>query len=126
MGDMVAEAKGQREVTVNMLRRRTRLRCAERMLSRKLHAKGVYFRMLREKPVLTPSDVRERLNFARRLKGKSRAWWPKTIDIHPDNHCFKVATESSGRIILAMRRVRGAYHTEGKGLASGHTKASRA
>ena len=57
-GDMVAEAKGQREVLVGMFRRRTRLRCAERTLSRKLQAKGVCFRKLREKPVITTSDVK--------------------------------------------------------------------
>ena len=117
LGDMIAAAQGGREVTVGMLRRKTRLRCCERTLSRNLHADGVYFRKLREKPVLTPADVKERLNFARRFKGKSKAWWIKNVDIHLDNHCFKVATASRGRRLLAMRRVRGVYRTKGKGLA---------
>ena len=67
MEDMIAEADGEYEVTVSMVRRRARLRCHDRTLSQRLHQKGVYFRKLREKPILTPDDVRARYAFARRF-----------------------------------------------------------
>ena len=124
--EMVAKADGQYEVTVSMVRRRARLRCTERTLSKKLHAKGVYFRKLREKPVLTADDVKDRFRFAKSFKSKRKAWWAKNVDIHLDNHCFKVATAARGRRLLAMRRVRGVYRSKGKGLKPGYVKASKA
>ena len=86
MEDMIAEADGAYEVTVTMVRRRARLRCHDRTLSDRLHQKGIYFRKLREKPILTPDDVKARYAFARRFKDKSTSWWQKSVDLHIDNH----------------------------------------
>ena len=126
MEKMIADADGEFEVTVTMVRRRARLRCHDRTLSERLHKMGVYFRKLREKPVLTADDVAHRYAFARSFKSKSAKWWQKSVDIHMDNHCFKVATHARGRRLLAMRRVRGVYKGKGKSLERGYVKPSKA
>ena len=54
---MVVEAGGQYEVTVDMLRRRARSKASNRTISDALHSRKLYFRRLREKPVLTNADV---------------------------------------------------------------------
>ena len=84
MEKMLADADGEFEVTVTMVRRRARLQCHDRTLSEKLHKVGIYFRKLREKPVLTADGVAHRFAFARRFKGKSAKWWQKSVDIHID------------------------------------------
>ena len=50
-------------------------RCAasERAALRALHARGVYFRPLSQKPIPTEDDVSERLAFAKKLATKSAA-----------------------------------------------------
>ena len=61
MEKTIAEADGEWEVTVAMVRTRARLRCADRTLLDKMHQKGIYFRNLREKQILTPEDVKASL-----------------------------------------------------------------
>lgn len=87
-----------------------------------LHERGYYFRDLREKPILTPEDVKERYAWAKKYKAKTQAWWRKSIQVHLDNHQFKCATTVRGWKLLAKRRVRGAYRKKGKSLRSGHVK----
>ena len=60
LGHTAAEADGQHEVTVNMLRRRARSRASNRTISDALHGRKLYFRRLREKPVLTDADIQAR------------------------------------------------------------------
>lgn len=122
MEKMIAEVDGEREVTIDMVRRRARLSCTNRTLLDRFHTKGIYFRNLREKPVLTPEDVKARYAFAKRFKNKTANWWKTHVDIHLDNHCFKVATAARGRKLLAMRRVRGVYRAKGKSLKPGYVK----
>ena len=106
---MVDEADAEREVTLPMVMRRCRLKLSERTVANALHAQGYWFRKLRNKMILTPDDVAERLAWATKFKKMPREWWQKQIQIHLDNHCFKVATTSRGRKLLAKRRVRGVY-----------------
>ena len=72
---MILKADGQYEVTVTMLKRSSRCKASTRTILDALHARGVYFRPLREKPVLTTEDVAERLAFAKRFASKSAGWW---------------------------------------------------
>ena len=65
MEKMIADADGEFEVTVTMVRRRARLRCHDRTLSDNLHNMGV---------LLTADDVAHRYAFARRFKSMSAKW----------------------------------------------------
>lgn len=66
MEKMIADADGESEVTIDMVRRRARLKCTSRTLLDRFHTKGIYFRNLREKPVLTPADVKAKATDKRR------------------------------------------------------------
>ena len=122
LNSMIDEADAQYEVTGAMLKRRSRCKASLRTISNALHERGYYFRTLRQKPILTPDDVKERFVFARRFRNKPARWWLQHVHLHWDNHCFKVATTFRGRKILAMRRVRGAYRKRGKSLRAGLVK----
>lgn len=116
LNDMIDKADAQYEVTAAMLQKRARCKATARTALKALHARGYFFRHLRQKPILTPDDVKERFAFARKFRNKPARWWLKHIDLHWDNHVFKVATTFRGRKLLAMRRVRGAYRKRGKSL----------
>ena len=51
---LVDKADGRFEVTVAMVKRRARVKASERVVSEALHARGVYFRKMREKPIMKP------------------------------------------------------------------------
>lgn len=57
---MVDEADANHEVTLQMLMRRGRVKACPRVVQNALHERGYWFRDLREKPVLTPEDVKAR------------------------------------------------------------------
>ena len=99
-----------------MAHKRFRKKVSIRTVANALHGRGYYFRELREKPILTPDDVKERYDFAKRFRHKSAAWWLRHAHLHWGNKCFKVATTHKGRKLLARRKVRGVYRTRGKSL----------
>ena len=119
---MVDEADANHEVTMDMLMKRGRLKVCKQVVANALHSRGYMFRDLRQKPILTPDDVKERCKWAKKHCGKPKAWWLKTVHVHLDNHVFKVATTSAGRKLLAKRVVRGVYRQRGKSLRPGHVK----
>ena len=86
----VARAGGRHEVTVDMLRTSARVKASGRTLLKALHKRGVYFRRLREKPVLTDADVRGRAAFARKYRQKPPQWWQKSIHAAIDVKHFQV------------------------------------
>lgn len=122
LDNMVDEADGNYEVTLDQLVRRSRLKVCKKVVANALHDRGYKFRDMRQKPILTPADVQERFKWAKKYKNKPSAWWLKTVHVHLDNHVFKVATTSAGRKLLAKRVVRGVYRQKGKSLRSGHVK----
>ena len=119
---MVDEAEAEYEVSLAMLMKRARLKVSSRVVANALHARGYRFRDLRHKPILTPADIKERFQFAKKYKACSPQWWQKTVHIHLDNHMFKAASTGAGRKLLAKRGVRGVYRKIGKSLRAGHVK----
>ena len=51
---MIVKADSKYEVTVDMLKRSARCKACARTILNRLHERGVYFRPLRQTPVLTP------------------------------------------------------------------------
>jgi len=121
---MVDEANANYEVSWAMLMRRDRVKVSAKVVANAIHARGYWFGDLRQKPILTPDDVKARLKFAKYHKDKPARWWLNAIHVHLDNHMFKVATIAAGRRLLARRNVRGVYRTRGKGLRSCHVTQS--
>ena len=119
---MVVVANGRYEVTVDMLRRRSRSKVCNRTISEALHNRKVYFRRLREKTVLSADDIKARKAFANKYKGKTCAWWTSFIDIHIDVKHFPVFLNGRSRDHAAREGVRGAYRTAGQGLEAPYVK----
>lgn len=110
------------KVSLAMLMTRSRTKFSARTVANRLHERGYRFRDLRQKPILTPDDVKERYRFAKKYKDHLASWWLSAVQVHVDNHMFKVATTSKGRKLLAKRSVRGVYRKKGKSLRPGHVK----
>ena len=119
---MVRKADCKYTVTAAMLKKAAKLKVGERVIRDALHQQKVYFRKLREKPVLTPEDVKDRLAFARKYHGKTPGWWNKQLHAIIDGKSFKVYLNADGRKKAAQHATYGAYRAPGQGLAQGYVK----
>ena len=119
---MVVSVDGRCEVTVVMLRRKARSKAGTRTISDALHKRRIYFRRLREKPVLTADDIANRKAFATAYKSKGASWWLSFIDMHIDVKHFPVYLNGRARAHAAREGVRGSYCTPGQGLDAPHVK----
>lgn len=124
--DLIMKADGRYEVTLAMLKRSARVSCSSRTIQRALHERGIRFRAMRSKPRLTADDIKERFAFAKKYRGKSKAWWCQTLHMAIDLKSFPVYIDAKGRDHAARREVRGAYRKTGDGLAQGYVKPSKA
>ena len=124
LDNLIVTADGEYEVTVDQLRRHMGIRASCRTISRTMHARKIFFRRMRETPVLTSADIKARKKLAKRYKGKSRAWWTTFIDMHIDVKHFPVYLHGKARAHAARAGVRGAYRTVGQGLEKPYVKQS--
>ena len=74
---MIAGAKAKTEVTVAKIKRRMRLKCCEKTISRALWSHGVHMRPLYEKPTLSDADKACRKAWAEEHQGRSAKQWAK-------------------------------------------------
>ena len=118
---MIRKADGKYEVTIAMLKRSARCKACTRTILDRLHKRGVYFRPLRQKPVLTPEDIADRMTFASKYVGKPVAWWNNLSMIIDVKH-FQVLPHGNARKHAAQETTRGTYRKKGQGLSAGHTK----
>ena len=119
---MVKKAKGTKEVTVDMLKTRCRVEACDKTVLEKLHERGIWFRKLRNKPLLTEDDIATRKQFAKDYKAKRKPWWLSHVDIHIDNKNFPVATNANAREHEAKRSIRGVFRKDGEGLDEGYVR----
>ena len=82
---MIEAADGLYQVTVGMVCRALKLKCTDRPLLNALHEHGVWFHPMREKPVLTPEDIKDRLSFAREHSHKPVVFWEQCVHAYLDN-----------------------------------------
>ena len=108
-----------------MLMKKAKPKACAKVVANALHERGYRFRDLREKPILTPTDIEERYEFAKKYMLMTPEWWELQVDIHLDNHGFKVALREPGRKLLAKRKVCGVYRKKGTGLSPAHVKPSK-
>ena len=125
LDQLVHKAKGRYHVTAAMLRKSCRLEVSDRKIKDSLHERNIYFRKLREKPLLTEADVAARLAFSIKYKGKRKAWWKQHIHAFIDGKHFKVYLNGKDRVRAAQHHTYGAYRTPGKGLSGAYVKAKK-
>ncbi len=125
MDVLIRRADARRRVTVQEVLRSCRFKLSVRSALRSLHKRRIYFRRLREKPVLTEDDRKERLAFAKRYHKKTAAWWNRAIHAHIDGKNFPVYLNGKARSHAAQHATHGAFRSPGTGLAQGYVKPSR-
>ena len=108
---MQKEARGKAEVTAAMVRRRSGVSYCERTIRDAFRSHGTPFKKLREKPMLTADDVKERLAFAEKYHTKSKRSWLSHPHAIIDNKKFPMYIDHKGRVHAARRSVRGAYRS---------------
>lgn len=106
-------AGARKEVTVAMIKARAGVDASDRTCLNAFHEHGVYFRKLKERPVLTKADVRARLAWAKKRIARSKNGWVKRPHAIIDNKHFQLYTTGDGREHAARRSVRGAYQVKG-------------
>lgn len=117
---LIQRAAAKKEVTLKMILRRTRLRVSERCARKAMQSRGIRFRKMRGKPLLTKDDVKERLAFAKKYRRKTKRWWQKAVHLYIDLKSWKVCPNAKSRALAAQREVRGAYRLPGEGLGEGY------
>lgn len=115
-------AKGESEVTMQMVHEELGLNCSLKTLQRAFWNHGLQFRPLYEKPDLTPVDVAERLDWAKAHKRRSAAQWGRYVHAVIDNKVFPVLTRAPFRKSAARRKVRGAYRKRQRRYDVGYVK----
>ena len=121
---MIKKADKKYEVSALMLKKAARCKASVRVTQNALRKRGIYFRPFREKPALTPQDVRARWDFAKKYKGKSSTWWNSYVHMHIDVKTFRVYLNGKARDHAAQEGARGAYREKGQGLGAPYVKPS--
>ena len=125
LDELIRRSQKRYPVTVAMLKRSTRVKASERTILDALHEKNIYFRKLREKPVLTEADIEARYAFASKYRDKSAQWWLRNIHASIDGKFFKVYLSGAARMLAAQHATYGAFRSPGQGLDGAYVKAKK-
>ena len=109
LDELIRRSQNRYTVTVAMLNRSTRIRASEKTISKALHEKNIFFRKLREKPVLTDGDVKECFAFGKKYRDKSSQWWLQHIHASIDGKFFKVYLKWADRLLAAQHAIYGSF-----------------
>lgn len=113
---LLKKSGGESEVTVAMVKAQAACGASERSIREAFHKRGVWFRRLKEKPILTPEDIAERFEFGKRMAKRTKAQWVANPHAIIDNKHFPMYVNRAGRAHAARRCVRGAYRSAQDGL----------
>lgn len=124
---LVKRAAVRYTVTCDMIHATFQMRPAvcDRVLREAMHERGIWFRKLREKPLLTDDDVQERYQWSKKYRKMLPAFFQSHIQLHIDNHAFKVPTNGDARNMMAAKRVHGTYREAGASLQKEHVKPNK-
>ena len=119
LAQLVKTADCRYTVTVAMLKKACNFKVSERCITTALHNEGIYFRKLREKPVLTAADIAARLAFARKYHLKPKSWWNKSLHAAIDGKFFKACLNDAARTRAAQRATFTVWSLQGQGRRTG-------
>ena len=91
------QANGTKEVTVAMVKTKAGCSACTKTIRKAFHAHGIRFRRLREKPILTKDDIKDRLRFGLRHELRSKARWAFYPHAIIDNKNFPLYLNAAGR-----------------------------
>ena len=113
LGAMVKKANAQKEVTLDMVLKKAGYEVCKRTAREGLKQRNVAFYKLKEKPLLEPSDVKDRKIFADDHKRRSASRWVVQPHAIIDDKSFQMTCHQKSREFAARRSVRGAYQKKG-------------
>lgn len=119
---MIAKADGCKEVSVAVLKRAARCKAGEKTILRALHSRGVFFRKMRSKLILSKADMKARFDFAKKYKSKGPAWWRSKLHMVIDLKHFPAYLNGPARLVAAQREIRGVFRKRGQGLSQGYVQ----
>ena len=108
---MITAANSEYQVTAGMVRGALRLKCSDKLVLNALHSRGNRFRPMREKPVRTEKDEKDRLEFAKVHRGKSTKLWVDGVHAYLDNKFFPAYLTPEGRAYARKRTAQGSVET---------------
>jgi hypothetical protein len=107
------EVKGEKDVSIAMIKERAGVSACDRTCLESFHANGIWYRKLKERPILTDADVKERYQWGLEKERRSGERWVTKPHCIIDNKHFQFYTNKNGRQHAARRGVQGAYSKEG-------------
>ena len=66
------KAAAREEITLAMLKKKAKCKACSKAIRKALNTKGIRFRRMRSKPILTKADKNDRLEFAEKFRSKER------------------------------------------------------
>ena len=122
---MIKKAKGEWRVTADMVRKTLRLKVSTKCVLGALHSRGIYFRAMRQKPLLTEQDIMDRHQFAKTYARKTKQWWLHHIQLTIDVKYFRVYLDKEARSRAAKEGTWGAFRQKGQGLDAPYVRPSK-
>ena len=104
--------KGQ-EVTASLITKHAGLQISDRTLHREFAKRNIKFFKLKERPLLTRDDIKDREAWARQRVKRSPKSWATRPHATIDDKRLPMYTHAAGRGHAARRSVRGAYQIKG-------------
>ena len=115
LNQLLRKAKAKKEVTMDMVASKLKVKACSRTVLDEFHKAGVFFRPLRKKPILTTKDIKIRRKFSEEFKARRPTVWKKKPNAIIDNKLYPLYRNAAGRGEGARRQVRGAYRARGEG-----------
>ena len=103
------------EITIKNVIEAASIDVSERVALDLFHDHGVWFRPLREKPVLTEGDIIKRRSFCDNNKTRSEEQWVERPNAIIDNKNFPLYLNAAGRNEASRRTIRGGFRARGAG-----------
>ena len=88
--ERIVKSMGKYHVTAAMVKRSARSSASVKAIQCGLRKRRIFFRKLREKPLLTEEDIKARFAFAKMYRHKSAGSWMKAFHAAIDGKLFKV------------------------------------
>lgn len=119
------ESKGMREVTLQMVKKRARVKADDTTVARALKADlGIQWRSPREKPQRTPQQDEARMAWCSTRMHLKEEYWLSKVHMYIDCKKFQLPLHTRHRQVKASLKVRGVLRKRSEGLVRHLTKPS--
>ena len=113
MQSMQKKANAMKEISFASIKKKAGVQASDRVILQEFHANDIWFRPLRQKPILEDEDVIARRAFADKYRTRSGEGWVEQPQAIIDNKNFPIYQRDKDRNEAARRQVRGGYRRRG-------------